>query len=162
VPEPEELSLRVNGTEAVVRAVGSEPLTQVLRRELLLFGVRETCTVGVCGACTLLVDGLDVTGCLYPVANAVGREITTVEGLGSRDDLHPVQQKFLDRQAFQCAYCTPGFVCATVALLNDAPPASIAEIRESLGGNMCRCGSYENIEQAVLELADEARSRRAG
>ncbi|HKT02513.1 MAG TPA: (2Fe-2S)-binding protein [Rugosimonospora sp.] len=159
--EPVELRLRVNGREAPVRCAPSEPLSLVLRRELRLFGVREACTIGVCGACTVLLDGQDVTGCLLPAVAAVGREVTTVEGLAGPDGLHPVQRKFVEKQAFQCAYCTPGFILATVALLADEPPTTAAEVRAALGGCLCRCGSYEFIEQAVLELADEARNAGA-
>ncbi|MET7331199.1 (2Fe-2S)-binding protein [Nonomuraea sp. NPDC005650] len=152
-----DLKLRVNGREVSLRCAPSEPLSLVLRRELRLFGVRETCSMGVCGACTVLLDGRDVTGCLLPAVAAEGHEITTVEGLDGPGGLHPVQRKFVEKQAFQCSYCTPGFVLATIALLADGPPATAAEVREALGGCMCRCASYEFIEQAVLELADEVR-----
>jgi aerobic-type carbon monoxide dehydrogenase small subunit (CoxS/CutS family) len=158
--EPVELKLRVNGREVCVSCDASEPISLVLRRELRLFGVRETCSMGVCGACTVLLDGQDVTGCLLPAVAAAGREITTVEGLDGPGGLHPVQRKFVDKQAFQCSYCTPGFVLATIALLADNPPTTAAEVREALGGCLCRCASYETIEQAVLELAAEARGER--
>ena len=103
----------------------------------------------MCGACTVLVDGKPLSSCLVLAEQVADKEILTIEGLGSADNLHPVQQAFLDEGAFQCAYCTPGFVLTTVALLSEKPSPNDEEIREYLAGNLCRCGSYQNIIQAV-------------
>lgn len=140
--------LSVNGSKHEVRPE-ARTLLDVLREELGLLGTKEGCGVGMCGACTVLVDGKPVSSCIVLAEQVVGKEILTVEGLGSADNLHPVQQAFLEEGAFQCAYCTPGFVLTTVALLEENPSPSDEEIREYLAGNLCRCGSYQNILSAV-------------
>jgi len=145
----ETLTLRVNGAEYGLSISPERTLLDVLREELKLVGTREGCGIGMCGACTVLVDGRPISSCLTLIAQAAGREITTVEGLGEGDHLHPVQQAYLDHAAFQCAYCTPGFILATVALLEERPDPDDQTIREYLAGNLCRCGSYENILAAV-------------
>jgi aerobic-type carbon monoxide dehydrogenase small subunit (CoxS/CutS family) len=140
--------LTVNGSKYEVRAE-ARTLLDVLRDELGLMGTKEGCGVGMCGACTVLVDSKPLSSCLLLAEQAAGKEILTIEGLGSAEKLHPVQQAFLDEGAFQCAYCTPGFVLTSVALLEENPSPSDEEIREYLAGNLCRCGSYQNILQAV-------------
>jgi len=140
--------LHVNGSQHEVRAE-ARTLLDVLRDDLGLMGTKEGCGVGMCGACTVLVDGKPFSSCLVLAEQVAGKEILTIEGLGSVENLHPVQQAFLDEGAFQCAYCTPGFVLTTVALLAENPSPSDEEIREYLSGNLCRCGSYQNILQAV-------------
>jgi aerobic-type carbon monoxide dehydrogenase small subunit (CoxS/CutS family) len=143
-------TLRVNGVEREVDA-GTRTLLATLRDDLGLVGAKEGCGIGMCGACTVLLDGEPISSCLMLAAQAAGREIVTVEGLAHADgQLHPVQQAFVDHGAFQCAYCTPGFVLSTVALLADQPAPGPDEIREYLAGNLCRCGSYTNIERAVM------------
>jgi aerobic-type carbon monoxide dehydrogenase small subunit (CoxS/CutS family) len=112
-------------------------------------GTKEGCGVGMCGACTVLVDGKPSSSCLLLAEQVSEKVILTIEGLGQDGILHPVQQAFLEQGAFQCAYCTPGFVLTTVALLNDIPSPNDREIREYLSGNLCRCGSYQNILRAV-------------
>ena len=141
--------LMVNGSKYEVQAEMRSTLLDVLRDDLGLVGTKEGCGVGMCGACTVLVDGKPISSCLVLAEQVAGAEILTIEGLGSAETLHPVQQAFLDEGAFQCAYCTPGFVLTTVALLAENPSPSDNEIREYLGGNLCRCGSYQNILQAV-------------
>lgn len=141
--------LNINGTSYEVHEESAHTLLQVLRDELNLGGTKEGCGVGMCGACTVLVDGKPVSGCLTLAEQAAGKEITTVEGLAQEGQLHPVQQAFIDERAFQCAYCTPGFILTTVALLQENPHPSEDEIREYLSGNLCRCGSYQNILKAV-------------
>ena len=147
-----KLSLRVNGTEEEVEARTDESLLSVLRRELGLASVRETCGIGVCGACTVLVDGTPMSGCLVLAPLVEGRDVTTVEGLGGD---HPVQRAFAAAHAFQCGYCTPGMILAAKRLLEENPAPSEEEVRLGLAGNLCRCGCYLKIVEAVLAAAGE-------
>jgi len=140
--------LIVNGGSYQVQG-GARTLLEVLRDDLGLMGTKEGCGVGMCGACTVLVDGRPFSSCHLLAAQAAGKEIVTIEGLQRNGNLHPVQQAFLEHGAFQCAYCTPGFVLMTVALLAENPSPEDDEIREYLSGNLCRCGSYQNIVEAV-------------
>jgi aerobic-type carbon monoxide dehydrogenase small subunit (CoxS/CutS family) len=139
-----KVELTLNGRAATLEARSDEMLMSALRREGLL-SVRETCAIGMCGACTVLVDGEPVSGCLTLTASVAGREVTTVEGLGG----HPVQRAFAEAHGFQCGWCTPGFVLAAKRLLELNPSPSDDEIAEGLGGNLCRCGSYVKIADAV-------------
>lgn len=149
------LTLNVNGRTERVRARAHHTILQVLRDELNLYGVREGCGVGMCGACTILLDGRPVSGCLLLAPMAVGHEITTVEGLETPEgELHVVQQAFVDNTGFQCSYCTPGFILATTALLAERPDVTEDEAREYLAGNLCRCGSYVKIMKSVLDARD--------
>ena len=127
-------------------------LLSVLREELDLVGTKEGCGIGMCGACTVLLDGKLVSSCLMLAVQAVGHDIQTIEGLSQDGDLHPVQQAFIEQAGFQCAYCTPGFVLSTVALLEENTNPTEEEIKEYLAGNLCRCGSYVNILKAVEQL----------
>jgi aerobic-type carbon monoxide dehydrogenase small subunit (CoxS/CutS family) len=149
--------LTVNGSSYEVRD-GTGTLLQVLRDDLGLGGTKEGCGVGMCGACTVLVNGRPASGCLTLAAQVAGKEILTVEGLQKDGRLHPVQQAFIDERAFQCAYCTPGFILTTVALLKENPNPSDDEIREYLSGNLCRCGSYQNIVKAVRKATESTRN----
>ncbi len=142
------VELVLNGRRATLDARADEMLLDVLRREGLL-SVRATCGIGVCGACTVLLDEEPVSGCLTFAAQAAGRAVTTVEGL----DGDRVQRAFADAHAFQCGWCTPGFVLAAKRLLELNPSPSDAEIAEGLGGNLCRCGSYLKIADAVRRCA---------
>ena len=144
--------LNVNGSRYEVRE-GTRTLLDVLRDDFGLVGAKEGCGIGMCGACTVLVDGRPISSCLMLAEQAAGSEILTIEGLGQEGKLHPVQQAFIDEGAFQCAYCTPGFVLSTVALLSENPSPTEDEIREYLSGNLCRCGSYQNIIKAVGVLS---------
>jgi len=143
------IDVTLNGRPATLDARTDEMLLEALRREGLR-SVRATCGIGVCGACTVLLDGKPVSGCLTLAAQAAGREIATVEGLESAD---PVQRAFDEAHAFQCGWCTPGFVLTTKALLAEDPAPSDERIREALGGNLCRCGCYVKIEEAVRRCA---------
>ena len=152
------LVLRVNGREERVRARPQHTLLEVLRNELHLTGPREGCGVGMCGACTVLVDGRPVSGCLLPAALAEGHELTTIEGLeGPNGELHPIQEAYVEHTGFQCSYCTPGFILTTKALLEEQPDASRDEARAYLAGNLCRCGSYVKILDSVMDARDRLR-----
>jgi aerobic-type carbon monoxide dehydrogenase small subunit (CoxS/CutS family) len=143
-----KVELTLNGRAASLEARTDEMLLNALRREGLL-SVRETCAIGMCGACTVLVDGEPVSGCLTLTAQVAGREVTTVEGLGGE----PIQRAFAEAHGFQCGWCTPGFVLAAKRLLELNPSPSDEEIAEGLGGNLCRCGSYVKIAEAVRRCA---------
>jgi aerobic-type carbon monoxide dehydrogenase small subunit (CoxS/CutS family) len=144
-----KLSLRVNGETRDVEARADESLLAVLRG-LGLTSVRETCGIGVCGACTVLVDDVPMSGCLLLAPLAEGSELTTVEGLGGDE---PVQRAFAEAHAFQCGYCTPGMILAARALLAENPSPGEEEVRLALAGNLCRCGCYVKIVEAVLAAA---------
>ncbi len=148
--ENKTLTLTINGETHAVQMTGVRTLLSVLRDDLGLVGAREGCGIGMCGACTVLVDGRAISSCLMFAQQAEGSQITTIEGLPEGDHLHPIQQAYLDHAAFQCSYCTPGFILSTVALLQEHPDANADAAREYLAGNLCRCGSYGNILQAVL------------
>jgi aerobic-type carbon monoxide dehydrogenase small subunit (CoxS/CutS family) len=141
-----EVAFTVNGQVVEIEARPDEMLLGVLRRELDLASVRQTCGVGVCGACTALLDGEPISTCILLAPLAEGREITTVEGLGGN---HPVQKAFVETQAFQCGYCTPGMILTAKRLLEEDPNPSDEKIRTYMGGNLCRCGCYAKIEDAV-------------
>ena len=152
------LTLRVNGREERVTARPHHTLLEVLRNELSLTGPREGCGVGMCGACTVLVDGRPVSGCLLPAALAEGRELTTIEGLeGPNGELHPIQEAYVEHTGFQCSYCTPGFILTTKALLDEQPDATREEAMAYLAGNLCRCGSYVKILEAVIDAGERVR-----
>lgn len=142
------ITLRKNGKQHRLSVSNSQTLLQVLRDTLYLDSVRDSCGIGMCGTCTVLVDGQAMSSCLMLAALVDGKKIITVEGLGNREKLHPVQQAFIDHGAFQCVYCPPGFVLSTVALLNEVSDADDGTIREYLSGNLCRSGSYVNILNA--------------
>jgi aerobic-type carbon monoxide dehydrogenase small subunit (CoxS/CutS family) len=148
----------VNGEAVEVEARPDEMLLPVLRERLGLASVRHTCGIGVCGACTALVDGEPVSTCILLAPLAEGREITTVEGLGGD---HPVQRAFEEAKAFQCGYCTPGMILTAKRLLEECPSPTRERIRTHMGGNLCRCGCYVKIERAV-ELAAAASLAAAG
>lgn len=144
--------LKVNGTEHQVNP-GARMLLEVLRDDLHLGGAREGCGIGMCGACTVLVEGKPISSCIVLAAQVVGKEITTVEGLAHDGKLHAVQQSFIDEGGFQCAFCTSGFILSAVALLNEIPVPSEDDVRDYLSGNLCRCGSYKNILKAVMRAS---------
>ncbi|HZS01496.1 MAG TPA: (2Fe-2S)-binding protein [Chloroflexota bacterium] len=146
-----EITLRVNGEERRLAVATHHTLLEVLRDQLGLLGVREGCGIGMCGACTVLIDGRPMSSCLTLGALQDGRDIVTVEGLGAPGALDVVQEAFLARTGFQCSYCTPGILLTTKALLAEHPHADDAEIREYLAGNLCRCGSYVKIVDSVRE-----------
>jgi aerobic-type carbon monoxide dehydrogenase small subunit (CoxS/CutS family) len=147
------MDLSINGQRRTIQSDPERPLLWVLRNELDLTGAKYGCGEGQCGACTVLVDGVAHRSCLTPVYTVTGREITTVEGLADGERLHPVQQAFIDCDAMQCGYCTGGMVLSAVALLRKSPSPSDAEIKQKLDGNLCRCGTYNRIVEAVHKAA---------
>jgi aerobic-type carbon monoxide dehydrogenase small subunit (CoxS/CutS family) len=153
------ISFRVNSREEVISIDDADTLLEVLRDRLKLWSVRESCGVGACGSCTVLLDGKPVSSCFLLAARAAGHEILTLEGLSHDDELHPIQEAFVSERALQCAYCTPGFVLATKALLDENPNPSDDEIKEYLSGNLCRCAGYADILRAV-RAAQQSMARR--
>jgi aerobic carbon-monoxide dehydrogenase small subunit len=151
----ERIIFRVNGQEKDVDTAPARPVLDVLREDMGLTGTKEGCSVGVCGACSILVDGRLMSACLVPVGTLAGREVTTVEGLAEDDGrLSPVQQAFLECGGFQCGICTPGQVVAATALLRECPKPSADEVEDWMMGNICRCTGYYSIVNAVLQAAD--------
>ncbi|CAI2797026.1 MULTISPECIES: (2Fe-2S)-binding protein [Pseudomonas] len=147
------VALEVNGHVSEVSAMADTPLLLVLRNDLQLNGPKYGCGLGECGACTVIIDGVAARSCVFPLAGAVGREILTLEGLGTRQAPHPVQQAFIDEQAAQCGYCLNGMIMTTKALLDRNPHPSETEVRNALSGNLCRCGTHIEILRAVLRAA---------
>ncbi len=150
-----ELEMTVNGKHIEKQVDGDKRLIDLLREDLGFTGVKEGCGVGECGACTVLVDGKSVLSCLTRVAQVDGKEVLTVEGLSEDDDLHPIQQAFVETGGVQCGFCTPGFIMVALELLEQNPDPTREEIREWIEGNICRCTGYVKIVDA-LELAAES------
>jgi len=148
-----EYRLLINGAEHRVEAEPSETLLSVLRDRLNFTGTKYGCGEGECGACTVLIEGEPIKSCQRRMAAVAGKKIVTIEGLAESGRLHPVQQAFLDQEAMQCAYCTPGMIMAAVGLLKRNPHPSEAEIVRGMSGNMCRCGTYPRIVAAVQQAA---------
>ena len=151
------IRLTVNGTAHDVEVPSYRTLLDCLRNDLGLTGSKEGCGVGVCGACTVLLDGKMISACIALAVFADGREVTTVEGLAEDERLHPVQQAFIDFGGFQCGICTPGQVVAAKALLDENPDPSEAEIREWMLGNLCRCTGYYKIIESIQAAAQASR-----
>jgi carbon-monoxide dehydrogenase small subunit len=147
------IELTVNGERRDADVWPGESLLFTLRQELGLPGSKNACEQGECGSCSVFLDGALVCACLVLAAQADGHEVVTVEGLGSADDLHPVQEAFVEAGAVQCGFCTPGLVVATAALLERSPQPGEDEIREALSGNLCRCTGYAKIFEAVRAAA---------
>ena len=154
-----EITLTVNGQVHRLDLEPDTPLLYVLRNDLGLKAAKYGCGTGQCGACTVLVDGQARPSCRLPVASVQGREITTLEGLMDGENLGPVQQAFLERDAFQCGYCTPGQIMSAEGLLRRNPAPELDEIRVAMSGNLCRCGAYEHIFQAVGRAAELRRGK---
>ena len=150
--------LNVNGKSIELNCASGRTLDDVLRNELGLFGVRVSCSEGECGSCTILVDGKPMTSCMMLANQVEGKEVTTIEGLGSPDNLHPIQQAFIEEQGFQCAFCTPGFILSANAFLEENPNPTEEEVAIGMSGNICRCGAYPYIVRSVLNAAEKLRS----
>jgi aerobic carbon-monoxide dehydrogenase small subunit len=158
----EEIEMIVNGEPRKAEADVRVTLADFLRVNLGLTGTHLGCEHGVCGACTVHVNGVAVRSCLMLAVQARGREVRTVEGLADGDTLHPVQQAFWESHSFQCGFCTPGFVMMTVALLEENPHPTEEEIRDVLSGNICRCTGYQSIVQGVLRAGGAEQVEAAG
>jgi xanthine dehydrogenase YagT iron-sulfur-binding subunit len=152
------LRLDINGTSHALAIEPRVTLLDALREHLVLTGTKKGCDQGQCGACTVHIDGKRVLACLTLAAQAEGRQVTTIEGLAAADGgLHPVQAAFLEHDAFQCGYCTPGQIMSAVACIREGHTGSHSEIREYMSGNLCRCGAHNSIVAAVREAAEMAR-----
>lgn len=149
------IELTVNGARHRVHAQDDTPLLYVLRNDLELNGAKFGCGLGQCGACTVIVDGEAVRSCSFPVALAAGKQITTIEGLGTIDKPHPVQKAFIEEQAAQCGYCINGMVMTATALLQRNPQAGDSQVRQALAGNLCRCGTHSRILRAIARAGKE-------
>src|SRR5215472_6663837 len=147
------ISLAVNGKKQVVDVDPDTPLLYVLRNDFELNGAKFGCGLAQCGACAVLINGAEVRSCVMPIAYIGENEITTLEGLGTLDKLHPLQKAFIDEQAAQCGYCTSGMIIAAADLLKRNPQPTEAEIRSALAGHLCRCGSHNRIIRAVMRVA---------
>ncbi len=156
-PGPVPVSLKINGTIQTVTVEPRVTLLRALRNHLGLTGAKEVCERGACGGCTVLLDGEPICSCMMLAVDAAGHEITTVEGLGTPERMSPVQAAFVEADAMQCGFCTPGFVVASTALLAKNPSPTIEEIKAGLAGNLCRCGTYSRIFDAV-QLAAKRRA----
>ena len=153
------VQLRVNGTDRELRIDARTTLLDALRDHLDLTGTKKGCDQGACGACTVLIDGKRVVSCLMLAVQADGREVSTIEGLATDGQLHPIQEAFIRCDAFQCGYCTPGQIMSAVSLLNEGRAGSDDDIREFMSGNLCRCGAYPNIVAAIREVAGNGVTR---
>jgi xanthine dehydrogenase YagT iron-sulfur-binding subunit len=147
------VTLRVNGKTHQLKLEPRATLLEAVRNELDLTGAKKVCDRATCGACTMLIDRKPVYGCTVLALEAQGHEVTTIEGLGSEDKLHPVMAAFVEHDAQQCGFCTPGFVVACAAFLERNPNPSMEEVEKGLGGNLCRCGTYAGVREAVLKAA---------
>jgi len=156
------VTLRVNGTEHRLTLDSRTTLLDALREHLRLTGTKKGCSLGQCGACTVLMDSKRVKSCLWLAALVDGREITTIEGLARGDDLHPLQTAFIERDAFQCGYCTSGQIMAGVACIGEGHAGSAQEIRDWMSGNICRCGAYDNIVAAIQDATRVSGSVKGG
>lgn len=167
------VTLRVNGAERQVMIDPRTTLLDAVRERLHLTGAKKGCDQGQCGACTMIVDGRRIASCLTLAVMQEGHDITTIEGLGTPKNLHPMQAAFVKHDGYQCGFCTPGQICAAVAMLEEVkagvpshvtpdltrrPELSTAEFRERMSGNICRCGAYSNIQDAIAEVAGVKRS----
>jgi xanthine dehydrogenase YagT iron-sulfur-binding subunit len=147
------VSLQINGSVQRVPLDGRMTLLDALRDELELTGTKKGCDQGACGACTVLLDGKRVLACLTLAAQCDGREVTTIEGIAPAGGLHPLQEAFVRHDAFQCGSCTPGQIMSALALLDEGRTGSDEEVRELMSGNICRCGAYPNIVDAIRDVA---------
>ena len=156
-PIPKEtVSLTINGAEQRLEVEVWTSLLDLLREQLHLTGTKKGCDHGQCGACTILLDGKRINSCLSLAVMHDGSEITTIEGLAKGEELHPVQQAFIEHDAFQCGYCTPGQICSVIGLVKEGKARTADDIRDLMSGNICRCGAYTNIVKVVQEALERS------
>jgi xanthine dehydrogenase YagT iron-sulfur-binding subunit len=153
------VSLAVNGRNISVPVDPATTLVEVLRNELGLTGTKVGCDRGACSACTIWLDGEPASSCMTLALDARGRKITTIEGLAEGDELHPVQQAFVEHDALQCGFCTPGMVMSCAALLDRKPDANLDDVKSAISGHLCRCGTYPNIFEATLAVASRKQAK---
>ncbi|RDV14190.1 (2Fe-2S)-binding protein [Pontibacter diazotrophicus] len=158
-PPKETVTLHINGEAKQLEVEPWTSLLDLLRDHLNLTGTKKGCDHGQCGACTVLVDGKRINSCLTLAVMKDGTKITTIEGLAKDGELHPVQQAFIDHDAFQCGYCTPGQICSTIGLINEGKAKTLDDIRDLMSGNVCRCGAYTNIVKVVQEALERSQQR---
>lgn len=150
--EKQSIVLKVNGQDYRLEVLPWVSLLDALRERIHLTGTKKGCDHGQCGACTVLVDGKRVLSCLNLAVMRDGAEITTIEGIANGDNLHPVQQAFIDHDAFQCGYCTPGQICSAVGMLNEGKAKTREDVQELMSGNLCRCGASRGIINAIMDV----------
>ena len=153
-----DVTIKVNGRERTASVAAETTLLSLLRDSLDLPGAKLGCDVGDCGACTVLVDGMSVNACLMLAAQVQNRDVTTIEGLGDYDHLHPLQAVFEQESSFQCGFCAPGMIISAKALLDENPKPTEYEIREALSGNLCRCTGYTKIIEAIMDVSGQSAS----
>jgi xanthine dehydrogenase YagT iron-sulfur-binding subunit len=161
MPQKHRIALRINGEEKTFDVAPWTTLLDLLRERLDLTGTKKGCDHGQCGACTVLVDGKRINCCLTLAVMKDGAEVITIEGVAQGGKLHPLQEAFIEHDAFQCGYCTPGQICSAIGLLQEGKAHSAEEIRELMSGNICRCGAYPNIV-AAIEQVIQANGRNTG
>ena len=155
------IAFKLNGQPVTADVKPHHNLVEMLQAQFALTGARETCGQGLCGCCTVIVNGRAVSGCLYLASFVDGAEVTTVESLDTPERLHPVQEAFVETAAFQCGYCTPGFVLMTTQLLDEHPDPDDEQIKHYLTGNLCRCATYPQVIEAVKLAAKKRQSQKA-
>ena len=156
-PGATELALTVNGEAVTVQVPPRRTLLDTLREALALTGTKKVCDEGTCGACTVLVDGRAIYSCMTLAVTCEGKRVETIEGLAKDGELHPVQRAFIDADAFQCGFCTPGQIMSIVALLRETPTPTEDDVRRAVAGNLCRCGAYPNIVSAGVNAGKRKR-----
>lgn len=154
-PDYLPISLKINDQQYNLNIQPWVSLLDALREHLHLTGTKKGCDHGQCGACTVLVDGKRINSCMTMAVMKDGAEIVTIEGISKGDELHPLQQAFIDHDAFQCGYCTPGQICSAIGMFNEGKAKNLEDIQELMSGNICRCGAYTNINKAILEVKGE-------
>jgi carbon-monoxide dehydrogenase small subunit len=158
MPNKTHITANINGEETEFLCEPYQSLLEVLRDTAGLMGTKEGCNNGNCGSCNVILDGVLVNSCLVLAVEIQGRSVTTIEGIATANGLHPLQQKFVEHAALQCGYCTPGFIVASKALLDQNPNPSEHEVREWLAGNLCRCTGYDRIVRAVMDAAQSSKT----
>lgn len=151
-----QLNLTVNGENKTLQVGSWVSLLDVLRHQLDLTGTKKGCDHGQCGACTVLCDGERILSCLTLAVMKEGSKITTIEGLETNGEMHPMQKAFIENDAFQCGYCTPGQICSAIGMMNEGQAQTLEEVKDSMSGNLCRCGANPNIISAVMQVKSEA------